>query len=117
MNRTSFLFLILLIVSCVLTVNSRHQARTLISEKSSLQEKMNGQNETIRRLELEKSRLAAKLAEPLKAPEAAADTLPAVTPAVASAAAVAEPQVAAEPKQKPKPKSVTAPVAAPKPHK
>jgi cell division protein FtsL len=86
MNRTSFLFLALLIGSCVLTVNSRHQARTLISEKASLQEKMNGQSETIRRLELEKSRLAAKLAEPLQSAAPPSGPSAAPTPSAAPAA-------------------------------
>ena len=60
MNRVTFLFLALLIGSSILTVNSRHEARTLITEKEVLQEKQATLQETIRRLELTNARLAAK---------------------------------------------------------
>jgi hypothetical protein len=60
MNRITFLFLALLIGSCIVTVNSRHETRTVITEKSVLTERVNSLQETIRRLELDKARLAAK---------------------------------------------------------
>jgi len=63
MNRTSFLFLALLIASCLLTVNSRHEARTLITEKAVLSDKMHALEEDVRRLNLDKARLEAKAKE------------------------------------------------------
>jgi cell division protein FtsL len=62
MNRTTFLFLALLIVSCIMTVNSRHEARTLITDKAVLSEKVTSLKETIRRLELGKARVVARAA-------------------------------------------------------
>lgn len=63
MNRTTFLFLALLVASCILTVNSRHETRTVITEKSVLTERVNTLKETIRRLELDKARMAAKVTD------------------------------------------------------
>lgn len=60
MNRTTFLFLALLIVSCIVTVNSRHEARTLITQKTVLTEKVTALQESIRRLELANARVSAK---------------------------------------------------------
>ena len=60
MNRTTFLFLALLIVSCIVTVNSRHEARTLITQKTVLNDKVTALQESIRRLELANARVSAK---------------------------------------------------------
>lgn len=98
MNRITFLFLALLIASCILTVNSRHETRTVITEKSVLNERVNSLQETIRRLELDKARLAAKGGAEEEtcevAPETAASPLaleaeggPAQAPAPVAAAA------------------------------
>lgn len=120
MNRTTFLFLALLIASCIVTVNSRHEARTLITQKTVLSEKVTSLQEAIRRLELENARFSAKtcplaieVAAPTSRPAPSKvspakhdDTPPAPHPA---AAKVAEPDEDA-------PSAVQHPVAAPKAH-
>jgi cell division protein FtsL len=96
MNRTSFLFLALLIASCILTVNSRHAARTLISEKAVLTEKVHAMSESLRRLELENARVAAKNIQNAKATALAESPEGKAAQAKADKAAAA---VAATPKQ------------------
>lgn len=70
MNRTTFLFLALLIASCIVTVNSRHEARTLITQKTVLAEKVTALQESIRRLELANARFSAKTCPSLPDPGA-----------------------------------------------
>lgn len=110
MNRITFLFLALLIASCILTVNSRHETRTVITEKSVLTERVNSLQETIRRLELDKARLAAKGGADEETCEAAPEvTSIAATPAADSDAA---PVPAAAPISVPSAPAVKTPVAA-----
>lgn len=100
MNRTTFLFLALLIASCIITVNSRHETRTVITEKSVLTERVNTLQETIRRLELDKARMAAKATDDDEESDAAAATV-ACAPAAATEKAPAADKAAAPAKAAP----------------
>jgi cell division protein FtsL len=90
MNRTTFLFLALLIGSCIMTVNSRNESRNLITEKAVLNDKVTALQETIRRLELEKARVSARNTETGKeASKDAAAPVAKVAPAKAAPAPAA----------------------------
>lgn len=109
MNRTTFLFLALLIASCILTVNSRHETRTVITEKAVLNERVNTLQETIRRLELEQARLVAK-----KVDEDVPEPAPPTKPGAPAKAPAAE-KPAAEKPAAASVKPVTSAAVSPKP--
>jgi cell division protein FtsL len=106
MNRTTFLFLALLIASCILTVHSRHETRTVITEKAVLTERVNTLQETIRRLELEQARLVAKKVD---------EDVPEPAPAGKPGAPVKAAEKPAAEKSAAAPAKVAVPAATPKP--
>jgi uncharacterized membrane protein len=95
MNRTTFLFLALLIASCIVTVNSRHEARTLITQKTVLAEKVTSLQESIRRLELANARFSAKTCPlPAEAPVSATQHAAVAKPPAAPGDSIAPPRPA-----------------------